>query len=156
MIIHPDFETWLRSVPPEITADTIWRMTAYRLSLFVVTCAQSDLHLLVRHRASRPYVNQLLRAVGGISASLDEGYSRSSGRERAHFYEYSLGSTREARGWYYKCAIALPSDRLASRLSKFSQISRILTAVIPREREAGELKPKWRDRSGNAAEPHDP
>jgi len=96
------YESWLTTVPPEITTDTIWRTPAYRFSLFHMFRAQSDLQWIGRHRSTRALSDQLLRAVGGISANLDEGYSRSSGRERAHFYEYALGSTREARGWYYK------------------------------------------------------
>ena len=76
--------------------------------------------------------------------------SRSSGRERAHFYEYALGSTREARGWYYKCSIALASEIIASRLARLSRVVRILTAVIPRKREQNSM---WRPRrdKGNQA-----
>ena len=140
-----DYDTWARLVPPEITTDTIWRTPAYRLSLFAMACAQLDLPLLVRHRASRPHVDQLLRAVGGISASLDEGYSRSSGRERAHYYEYALGSARESRGWYLKCAAALPADLVRRRIALFSRIVRILTVVVPRERAESSMKPKRRN-----------
>jgi four helix bundle protein len=129
------FDAWALTVPPEITTDTIWRTPAYRFSLYHMFCAQSDLQWITRHRSTRALADQLLRAVGGISANLDEGYSRSSGRERAHFYEYALGSTREARGWYYKCSIALPTEITSVRLSRLSRIVRILTSVIPRERE---------------------
>src|SRR5688500_14002204 len=93
------FEGWARTVPPEITTDTIWRTPAYRLSLYVMSVAQLDVPKLLANRSTRPHLDQLLRAVGAISADLDEGYSRSSGRERAHYYEYAAGSAREARGW---------------------------------------------------------
>jgi four helix bundle protein len=93
-----EFEVWMRSVPPEITTDTIWRMSAYRYSLVLSFRSQKDLKWLLAHRETRAHADQLLRAVGVISANIDEGYSRSSGKERAHFYEYALGSTREARG----------------------------------------------------------
>ena len=151
-----DFDEWVRTVPPEITTDTIWRTPAYRLSLHVYWCAQSDVELLVRHRGTRPHVDQLLRAIGGISASLDEGYSRMSGRERAHYYEYSLGSAREARGWYYKVSAALPPDRFARRLSQLSRIVRILTAIIPRERNSGDLDPRVRNRPRDDDPPDNP
>ena len=137
-----DYDAWARLVPPDITTDTIWRTPAYRLSLYAMACAHYELPLLVRHRASRPHVDQLLRAVGGISASLDEGYSRSGGRERARFYEYSLGSARESRSWYLKCGTALPPDRVARRIALFSRIVRILTAVIPREPAESSMKPR--------------
>jgi four helix bundle protein len=143
MTDHTDYETWARSVPAEITTDTIWRTPAYRFSLYASSLAQEDLRWIADHRATRAHVDQLLRAVGGISASIDEGYSRSSGVERAHYYEYSLGSAREARGWYYKCRLALPAEILAARLALLSRIIRILTAIIPRERAMGT---RWRKR----------
>ena len=144
MTDDPDFEAWMRGVPPDITTDTIWRMSAYRLALFLAFCSQKDLRWILNHRESRAYADQLLRAVGSISANIDEGYSRSSGRERAHFYEYALGSAREARGWYYKCSAALPEDVLLARLAQLSRIIRILTAIVPRERAANSI---WRKRS---------
>jgi four helix bundle protein len=138
-----DFDAWALTVPPEITTDTIWRTPAYRFSLFHMFRAQLDLRWISRHPSTRALADQLIRAVGGISANLDEGYSRSSGRERAHFYEYALGSTREARGWYYKCSIALPSEITSVRLARLTRIVRILTSVIPRERERNSM---WRPR----------
>lgn len=136
MTDDPDFETWVRMVPLDLTNDPIWRTPAYRLSLYVMSQAQGDAHTILRHRLTRAHADQLLRSVGAISANLDEGYSRSSGRERAHFYEYALGSAREARSWYYKCAVAFTPDVLAARLACLSRIVRILTAVVPRERAA--------------------
>ena len=82
--------------------------------------------------------------MGGISANIDEGYSRSSGKERAHFYEYALGSARESRGWYYKCSVALPPLVVVARTGRLSQIVRILTVVVPREREINSI---WRKRA---------
>ena len=137
------YEAWLRSVPRDITSDTIWRTPAYRLSLYLSFAAQSDVELIANHRKTRAHVDQLLRAAGGISASLDEGYTRSSGIERAHYYEYGLGSTRESRGWYYKCSIALPPETTLARLGRLSRVVRILTAIIPRERAMGTA---WRKR----------
>ena len=134
MTNDPDYDRWLETVPPEITVDTIWRMSAYRLALYAISLAQSDARQIRANRLTRPHLDQLLRAVGAISADLDEGYSRSSGRERAHYYEYALGSARESRGWYYKYAAAFPPNVLARRLALLSEIIRILTAIIPRER----------------------
>ena len=134
MIDDPEYLSWVMTVPTDITADTIWRMSGYRVALFAMWRAQADAQWILANRLTRPHLDQLLRAVGSISANLDEGYSRSSGPERAHFYEYACGSAREARGWYYKCAAALRPDLLASRLALLSQIIRILTAIIPRER----------------------
>jgi hypothetical protein len=131
----PEVNAWAATVPMDLKADPIWRTPAYRLSLFAFV-AHSRRRRLDRTTsplspASRPDA----AGCGGISASLDEGYSRSSGRERAHFYEYALGSAREARGWYYKCAAAFPPDVLLERLALLTRIIKILTAVVPRERE---------------------
>ena len=137
-----EYNAWLHSVPTDITTDTIWRMSAYRFSLFMASCAQNDLPWLLRHRQTRAHADQLLRAVGGISANIDEGYSRSSGKERAHFYEYALGSAREARGWYYKCLIAFPPAVGLARIGRLSQIVKILTVVVPHERELNGMRRK--------------
>ncbi|HUQ82386.1 MAG TPA: four helix bundle protein [Gemmatimonadaceae bacterium] len=131
-----DYDAWLRSVPPEITTDTIWRMTAYRFALFLSFCSQRDLPFILKHRVTRAYGDQLLRAIGSISANIDEGYSRSSGRERARFYEYGLGSAREGRSWYYKCSIALPPTVTIVRLARVNQVIKILTVVVPRVRSS--------------------
>jgi len=143
MINDPEYERWLRTVPAEITQDTLWRMTAYRYALYAMSRAQADVPFLEQCRATRPHVDQLLRAVGAISANLEEGYGRSGAADRAHFYEYALSTAREARGWYYKCALALPAETLASRLSVFTQIIRILTKTVPEVRAS---KTRWRPR----------
>ena len=143
MINDPEYERWLRTVPAEITQDTLWRMTAYRYALFAMSRAQADVALFERCRETRPHIDQLLRAVGAISANLEEGYGWSGAADRAHFYEYALSTAREARGWYYKCASALAAATLASRLSVFTQIVRILTKTVPEVRAS---KTRWRPR----------
>jgi len=40
MINDPEYERWLRTVPAEITQDTLWRMTAYRYALYAMSRAQ--------------------------------------------------------------------------------------------------------------------
>ena len=100
MLNDPEYIEWLRTVPAEITEDTLWRMTAYRYAMFVLTKSQDDVALIIRCRETRTFADQLLDAVGGISANLEDGYSRYGSRERAHFFEYALSCAREARGWY--------------------------------------------------------
>jgi four helix bundle protein len=150
MIDDPEYERWLRTVPPEITQDTLWRMTAYRYALYAMSRAQADVPLFERCRETRPHIDQLLRAVAAISANLEEGYGRSGGADRAHFFEYALSTAREARGWYFKCASALSVEVLSSRLSVFTQIIRILTKTVPDVRAS---KTKWRPRRGSAEQP---
>jgi four helix bundle protein len=135
MVDNPEYSAWLASVPPEITEDTLWRMTAYRFAMFLLTKSQDDIALVLRCRETRTLADQLLDAVSGISANIEDGYSRSGSRERAHFYEYALSCGREARGWYFRCARALPRDLVAARIRLLTQIIRILTKVVPEERE---------------------
>ena len=143
MINDPEYEHWLRTVPAEFTQDTLWRMTAYRYALFAMSRAQADVQFFERCRETRPHIDQLLRAVGAISANLEEGYGRSGAADRAHFYEYALTTAREARGWYFKCAAALPAEVLSSRLSVFTQIIRMLTKAVPEVRAS---TTRWRPR----------
>ena len=143
MLNNPEYVEWLRTVPAEITEDTLWRMTAYRYAMFLLTKSQDDVALIIRCRETRTFADQLLDAVGGISANLEDGYSRYGSRERAHFFEYALSCAREARGWYFRCARAFPHDLLAARLQLLTQIIRILTKVVPDERES--VKP-WQVR----------
>src|SRR4029079_7579242 len=140
MINDPEYEHWLRTVPAEFTQDTLWRMTAYRYALFAMSRAQADVQFFERCRETRPHIDQLLRAVGAISANLEEGYGRSGGADRAHFYEYGLSTAREARGWYYKCARAFPPETVTARMSVFSQIIAMLTSAVPQIRNS---KSKW-------------
>jgi hypothetical protein len=79
----------------------------------------------------------LYRALGSIEANISEGYSRGSGRDRARFYEYALGSARESRGWYYKGRHVLGEAVAAHRLGLVTQIVRLLLAMVPDQRAFG-------------------
>src|SRR5437016_1986269 len=96
------YEEWEAAVPADIRADSLWRVEAYRLSLFLCDLAFEDSQYLVADPRTRSIADQLVRAVGRISANVAEGYSRATGKSRALYYDYALGSTREARDWYYK------------------------------------------------------
>ncbi len=78
--------------------------------------------------------DQLCRALGSISANIAEGYSRSSGTDRARFYEYALGSARESRDWYYKSRHVLTDAIVEHRVDLCSQIIRLLLTMLPDER----------------------
>jgi four helix bundle protein len=134
LLFATNLEQWCATLPPEITADPLWRTPAYRFGLFLADAAVDDFTAIERHRPTRTWAEQLLRAVGSISANLAEGYSRSAGPDRARFYEYANGSARESRDWYYKCRRALKPELVEDRLVGLSRIVRILTAAIPQER----------------------
>jgi len=129
-----NYEMWVKTVPAEITSDSLWKMEAYRLALFAADVAWHDVTKLASDRRTWEVASQLYRAVGSIEANISEGYSRGSGRDRARFYEYALGSARESRGWYYKGRHVLAEPVVEHRLRLITQIIRLLLAMVPDQR----------------------
>jgi len=124
------FAEWLQSVPDELKTDPLWRMEAYRLAMFAGELAWRDVSKLAQDGRTRGLSDQLFRAVGSVAANIAEGYSRSSHRDQARFYEYSLGSAREARTWYYQGRPVLSETVVTHRLQLLTQITRLLLATI--------------------------
>ena len=125
---------WEQGVPEAIRQDSLWKMEAYRLALFLSDLAWSDSTKLARDRRTVGIADQLYRAVGKISSNVGEGYSRGSGKERAHFYEYALGSAREARDWYFKSRHLLGAQVTEHRMELCAQVVRLTLRMIARER----------------------
>jgi four helix bundle protein len=121
-------------VPGELTNDPLWRMEVYRLAVFVGDLAWRDASRLAKDKRTVGLADQLYRAVGSISANIAEGYSRRSGKDQARFYEYALGSAREARGWYYQGRHVLPESVATHRSKLLTQVVRLLLTIIPTER----------------------
>jgi four helix bundle protein len=97
-----NYAEWLRTVPAEITHDPIWKLEVYQLALFAADIGWEDVLRLSSEKLMFSIADQLHRSLDSISANLTEGYSRSKGLDRARFFEYSLGSARESKDWYYK------------------------------------------------------
>lgn len=129
-----EYEEWVSSVPKEITGDPLWKMEAYRLALFVADLSWDDVTKLMRDKRTLGLSDQLYRALGSISANLAEGYSRSTGKDRARFYEYALGSAREGRDWYYKGRHVLGGEVTSHRVRILTQIVRLLLTMVPQQR----------------------
>jgi four helix bundle protein len=108
-------------VPNEITADSLWRVEAYAT-------------LLAQDQRTYSLSNQLYRALGSISANLAEGYSRGTGKDRARFYEYALGSARESRDWYFKARPVLGPRSTNDRIVLLTQITRLLLTMTRNQR----------------------
>ncbi len=128
------YEEWLASVPAELTNDPLWRMEVYRLAVLAGDLAWHDVSRLARDKRTVGLSDQLYRAIGSVSANVAEGYSRRSGKDQARFYEYSLGSAREARGWYYQGRHILPEAVATHRIGLLTRIIRLLLTIIPAER----------------------
>lgn len=129
-----NYVTWLNSVPDSITHDSLWKMAAYRFALFLSDVAWADVTKLTGDSRTRSLADQLFRAVGSISANLAEGYSRGTGRDRARFYEYALGSARETRDWYFKARHVLGPSVTEHRLDFLAEIIRLLLTMVPQQR----------------------
>jgi four helix bundle protein len=129
------YRDWLTTVPVEITGDSLWKMEAYRLSLFMGELAWRDATKLGADFRTRSLSDQLYRAVGALAANVSEGYSRSSGKDRARFYEYALGSAREARGWYYEGRHILTDEVALHRMRFLTEVIRLLLTMVPQNRE---------------------
>jgi len=129
-----DYQAWEQAMPVAITGDILWKVQAYRLALFAADIAWQDVSQLARDRRTRSLSDQLYRASGSVSANIAEGYSRSSSRDRAHFYEYALGSARESRDWYYKARHVLGQQTIEERLTLLTQIIRLLLRMVPEQR----------------------
>ena len=130
-----NYEDWEREVPETITGDVLWKVKVYRLALFIANLGWYDITKLVQDRRTVSLSDQLYRALGSISANIAEGYSRSSNKDRARFYEYALGSARESRDWYYKGRHILSKSVTSHRLNLMTEIIRLLLVMVPDQRQ---------------------
>jgi len=128
------FEEWEKGAPESFKADTLWKVKAYRLALYLSDLCWQDATVLLKDKRTVALSDQLLRAVGSVSANIAEGYSRSTGKDRALFYQYALGSARESRDWYYKARFILGDETSNNRFQIITEILRLLLTMIPQQR----------------------
>ena len=130
------YAEWAAAVPAEIRGDSVWQVRAYRFALFLADLAWHDAGRLMSDKRSLGIVDQLVRAVGSISANIEEGYSKGTGRDRARFYEYALGSARESRGWYYKGRHVLGEPIVSHRMQMLTEVVKLLLTMVPDQRHS--------------------
>jgi|SRR5690242_10698191 four helix bundle protein len=116
--------------------DPLFRMRAYRVAIDLVGLAWVDAKQLSSDSVSQRIAGQLYAAVTSIAANIGEGYSRSSGKDRARIFEFALGSVRESITWY-QAARPVLGDVTKERLNDLEELRRLLLAIIPRERTKG-------------------
>jgi four helix bundle protein len=129
-----DYDEWEATVPILLGGDSLWKVKAYRLALFLADLAWDDTSRLLQDRRTVALADQLYRAIGSISANIAEGYSRGTGRDRARFYGYALGSARESRDWYYKSRHILEEPVVSNRIDLLTNIIRLLLTMVPQQR----------------------
>ena len=83
-------------VPDDDSRDPIARMRVYQLSRKLRVVCLDDAEVIRLNPITEEIAGRRDTAVGSIAANLVEGYSRSSGRDRARIFEYALGSARES------------------------------------------------------------
>jgi four helix bundle protein len=131
------YDEWQAGVPDNIKGDSLWKLEVYRLGLFLADLTWQDALILEKSFLTRGLADQLYRAVCSISTNIAEGYSRSTGRDRARFLEYSLGSAREARDWYYKSRQPLKEDVINHRIGLLTQIIKMLSVLTSVQLQKG-------------------
>ena len=135
-----NFDEWVKAVPLTITGDPLWKVEAYRLGLFAADIGWHDVTRLMQDKRTLDLSDQLYRSLGSISANIADGYSKSTGKDRARFYEYALGSARESRDWYYKSRYLLGEDVTNHRLNFMTQLVRLLVTMVPQQRTRGTIR----------------
>ncbi|MBM4030400.1 MAG: four helix bundle protein [Planctomycetes bacterium] len=128
------FDKWVETVPKAIRDDPLWTVKAYRLALFATDIGWHDVTKLMRDLRTRKLAGELYEALGSSAANLSEGYSRGSNKDRVRFYEYSLGSARESRTWYYNGRHVLGEQVALHRIGLLTEIIKPLEAMIPQQR----------------------
>jgi four helix bundle protein len=129
-----EYADWERRLPESVTTDSIWNVAAYRQALYARRCAWPDSVRIARHRLGEPIARQLYRSVASIAANIADGWSRTTGLDRARFFEYALSSAREAIVWYLAGVPILRSSLTMQRLSHLTEVRRLLLVMIQTER----------------------
>jgi four helix bundle protein len=128
------YEEWQEQVPDEIRNDPLWQMEAYRLALFLHDLAWEDCAQMIKDRRGKAIADQLTRSAGSIGANIEEGYGRGFGKPFALFLRYSLGSTRETRGWYYRGRKLLAPEVIKHRYDLLSQITALIVVAVNQQK----------------------
>jgi four helix bundle protein len=133
-VVFKNYEQWLTTVPASLSTDSLWRVEAYRLALFAADLAWVDSESLRGESRVWGLVRQLLESAGSVPANISEGYSRGHEKDRARFYEFALGSAREARTWYFVQRWLLSAPVVEHRMNLLTSIARLLLKMIPDQR----------------------
>jgi four helix bundle protein len=121
-------------VTVETSHDPLNRMRVFELASKLIPDCFEDAKALRAEPITAEIVGQLYATVCSIEANISEGYSRSSGKDRARIFEYALGSVRESMSWYRSSLPILGELKVKDRRDRLEEMRRLLLAIIPRER----------------------
>lgn len=122
------------AVSVDTSHDPLTRMRVFQLAGELIPYAYEDAKALRAEPITAELAGQLYAAVCSIEANISEGYSRSSGKDRARIFEFALGSVRESMSWYKSAAPVLGDSTTKDRRNILEEMRRLLLAIIPRER----------------------
>lgn len=132
-----NYQEWMKTVPEEITQDPLWGLDVYRLGFFIGDITWDDTEVLRKNPSTRDASDQIRRSLDSISANIAEGYSRSTGKDKARYFEYSLGEARESRDRIYKARRVLKPEVVLHRIKILTHIIKILNVFVPIQRKKG-------------------
>lgn len=130
-----NLDEWVQTAPTALRESPMWKVRVYQIGTCVARLASQDAAALEGHPRFEKTVAQLVKSAGSVSATVAEGYSRLSRRERIKYYEYALGSAREATTWYSNAADALPAEMVEERLTLLARACQLLLKMIQNERK---------------------
>jgi len=125
---------YISPVPDPDRPDPLRRMKVYVLAEELVERSWPDMEMVRDNPITAEIVSQMYKSIGSIPSNISEGYSKSSGKDRARSFEYALGSARESVDWYNAVKPVLGQEVVTERLTVLGDIRRLLIAIIPRER----------------------
>jgi len=128
------YDEWEAQVPAEFKQDPLWKMDAYRLALYLYDLTWDDCAQMRQDPRGRAIAEQLIRSAGSICANIEEGYGRGFGKQYALFLGYSLGSTRETRGWYYRARKLLTPEIVQQRYNLLTQITGLIIIALNQQK----------------------
>ena len=131
------FEEWVVTVPDVTKKGPVWQSMAYPKALYLYDLAWQDCQILWKAPLGRSLADQLIRSVGLTSANLEEGFGRGvQSKAYDQLLRYSLGSAREAEGWYHRSHHILPAELTEPRLSLLEEIIALLVSTLNRRQTA--------------------
>jgi len=113
------------------TDDKLHQFGAYRKACLLFDLTVEDLSPLARNPLCMRLVSQQVASCDSIAANIEEGYSRRSRKDYAHFLVIARGSATETRGRYeQRLKHWLPADVIAAQVALCEEIVAILSASI--------------------------
>ncbi len=105
--------------------DPLARMRVFELAGLLMPDSFDDAKLLRAEPITELIAGQLYAAVCSIEANISEGYSRSSGKDRARMFKFALGSVRESMSWYKSSLPVLGQETTKNRRDRLEEMRRL-------------------------------